>query len=100
KSMIINDQEKKNTAYHEAGHALVGSSIPGTDPVHKITIIPRGRALGLTQVLPLEDRFTISKEFTENNIAFLMGGRVAEELIFNHQTTGAGNDFERATTLA
>lgn len=100
KAMIISDEEKKNTAYHEAGHALVGASIPGTDPIHKITIIPRGRALGLTQVLPVEDKLTMTKEYAENNIAFLLGGRVAEEVALKHQTTGAGNDFERATHIA
>ncbi|MDZ4225084.1 MAG: ATP-dependent zinc metalloprotease FtsH, partial [bacterium] len=100
KSMIINDEEKRNTAYHEAGHALVAKMIPGTDPIHKVTIIPRGAALGLTQQLPTDDRYTHNKKFCEDNIAILMGGRAAEELIFHQPTTGAGNDIERATELA
>lgn len=100
KSMIINEEEKRNTAYHEAGHALVAKMIPGTDPIHKVTIIPRGAALGLTQQLPIDDRYTQNRLFCENNIAILMGGRVAEELVFNQPTTGAGNDIERATDLA
>ena len=86
--------------YHEAGHALVARILPGTDPVHKVTIIPRGRALGLTQQLPKEDRLNINQEFALNQIAILMGGRIAEELIFDQKTTGAGNDIERATGLA
>lgn len=100
KSMVISDDEKKVTAYHEAGHALVGKSIPGTDPIHKVTIIPRGMALGLTQTLPEKERLSLTNETAENNIAFLMGGRVAEELIFKNYTTGAGNDIERATDIA
>ena len=100
RSMIINDEEKRNTAYHEAGHTLVGKLIGGTDPIHKVTIIPRGAAMGLTQTLPIDDRYSLSKEYAENNIAFMMGGRIAEEVIFHHQTTGAGNDFEKATELA
>ncbi|PIU58410.1 MAG: cell division protein FtsH, partial [Deltaproteobacteria bacterium CG07_land_8_20_14_0_80_38_7] len=100
KSMIINESERKNTAYHEAGHTLIAKLIPGTDPIHKVTIIPRGAALGLTQQLPIDDRYTQNQEFCENTIAILMGRRVAEELIFNQQTTGAGNDIERATVLA
>ena len=100
RSMIINDEEKRNTAYHEAGHTLVGKLIGGTDPIHKVTIIPRGAAMGLTQTLPIDDRYSLSKEYAENNIAFMMGGRIAEEFIFHHQTTGAGNDFEKATELA
>jgi len=100
KSMFISDDEKKVTAYHEAGHTLVARMIPGTDPVHKVTIIPRGMALGLTQQLPEKDKYTQSKEYTEALISILMGGRIAEELIFNQQTTGAGNDIERATDLA
>ncbi|MBI2608865.1 MAG: ATP-dependent zinc metalloprotease FtsH [Deltaproteobacteria bacterium] len=100
KSMIISEKEKKNTAYHEAGHTLVGFKLKGTDPIHKVTIIPRGAALGLTQTLPQDDRYSYSKEYAENNIAFMMGGRIAEEIIFGHQTTGAGNDFEKATDLA
>lgn len=100
KSLIVGDEQKRCTAYHEAGHAIVGKFIPGTDPIHKVTIIPRGRALGVTQTLPMDDRLTLSKEFVENNIAFLMGGRVAEFEVFGHLTTGAGNDIERATELA
>ena len=100
KSMIINDEEKKNTAYHEAGHALVAKMTPGTDPIHKVTIIPRGAALGLTQQLPTDDRYTHNRKFCEDSIAILMGGRAAEELIFDQPTTGAGNDIERATELA
>ncbi|MBF0180329.1 MAG: ATP-dependent zinc metalloprotease FtsH [Magnetococcales bacterium] len=100
KSAIISDRERKTTAYHEAGHAIVAASIPGTDPVHKVTIIPRGRALGLTMQLPTEDRHSYSREQLENNIAVLMGGRLAEELVLNQWTTGAGNDIKRATDLA
>src|SRR5438034_9817329 len=94
KSMVLTDQEKRTTAYHEAGHALMAKLLPGTDPVHKVTIIPRGRALGLTMQLPVEDRHSYSKEFLYNNLAILMGGRVAEELVLHHITTGAGNDIE------
>lgn len=100
KSMILTDEEKRITAYHEAGHALVAKLLPGTDPVHKVTIIPRGRALGVTMQLPTEDRHNHSKEFLFNTLAILMGGRVAEELVFKHITTGAGSDLERATDLA
>lgn len=100
RSMIISNDEKRTTAYHEAGHALVAKLLPGTDPVHKVSIIPRGMALGLTQLLPKEDKYTFSQEFAENQIAYIMGGRCAEELIFNQRTTGAGNDIERATDLA
>jgi cell division protease FtsH len=100
KSMVISDEEKRNTAYHEAGHTLVGKLLPGMDPIHKVTIIPRGMALGVTQTLPREDRLSLTKEKAENTIAFLMGGRIAEELVFGHKTTGAGNDIERATELA
>jgi cell division protease FtsH len=100
KSMVINEKDKKITAYHEAGHALVGMLLTGGDPIHKVTIIPRGMALGLTQFLPEEDRLNISKKKAEVMIATLFGGRVAEELIFNDYTTGAGNDIERATTIA
>ena len=100
KSMILTDEEKRITAYHEAGHALMAKLLPGTDPVHKVTIIPRGRALGLTMQLPTDDRHNYSKEFLYNTLAILMGGRVAEELVFKHVTTGAGNDLERATDLA
>ncbi|HXV67474.1 MAG TPA: ATP-dependent zinc metalloprotease FtsH [Nitrospira sp.] len=100
KSMILTDEEKRVTAYHEAGHALMAKLLPGTDPVHKVTIIPRGRALGVTMQLPTDDRHNYSKEFLTNTLAILMGGRVAEELVFKHVTTGAGNDLERATDLA
>jgi cell division protease FtsH len=100
KSMIISDEEKKTTAYHEAGHAIVAKLIPKTDPIHKVTIIPRGRALGLTQQLPMDEKHTYPKDYLLNNIAILMGGRVAEELVLNIQTTGAGNDIEKASDLA
>ncbi|AJE03148.1 ATP-dependent zinc metalloprotease FtsH [Geobacter pickeringii] len=100
RSMVISEEEKKNTAYHEAGHTLVAKLIPGTDPVHKVSIIPRGRALGVTMQLPIEDKHSYSKESLLNRIAVLMGGRAAEELIFASLTTGAGNDIERATEIA
>lgn len=100
KSMVLTESERRTTAYHEAGHTLVGKFIPGTDPIHKVTIIPRGMALGVTQTLPNEDRVNLSRERAENNIAFLMGGRIAEELVLHQRTTGAGNDIERATDLA
>ncbi|TLY18305.1 MAG: ATP-dependent metallopeptidase FtsH/Yme1/Tma family protein [Nitrospirae bacterium] len=100
KSMILSDDEKRTTAYHEAGHALMAKLLPGADPVHKVTIIPRGRALGVTMQLPTDDRHNYSKEFLYNTLAILMGGRVAEELVLKHITTGAGNDLERATDLA
>ncbi|NGZ12121.1 MAG: ATP-dependent metallopeptidase FtsH/Yme1/Tma family protein [Nitrospira sp. LK70] len=100
KSTVLTDEEKRVTAYHEAGHALMAKLLPGTDPVHKVSIIPRGRALGVTMQLPTDDRHNYSKEFLSNRLAILMGGRVAEELVFRHLTTGAGNDLERATALA
>ena len=100
RTLVISDAEKRTTAYHEAGHTLVGKFMPGTDPVHKVTIIPRGMALGVTMTLPNEDRLNLSKDKAENNIAFLMGGRIAEELVLNQKTTGAGNDIERATEIA
>ena len=100
KSLVISESERRTTAYHEAGHTIVGKFIPGTDPIHKVTIIPRGMALGVTQTLPNEDRMNLSKDRAENTIAFMMGGRLAEELILNQRTTGAGNDIERATELA
>jgi cell division protease FtsH len=100
KSMIISDDEKKTTAYHEAGHTLIAKLLPDTDPIHKVTIIPRGRALGLTQQLPLDDKHTYTKEYLLNNICILMGGRIAEEIALNTQTTGASNDIERATEIA
>ena len=100
RSMIITLEERKNTAYHEAGHALVAKLIPGSDPIHKVTIIPRGRALGLTQQLPIDERHTYPKEYLVNSITILLGGRAAEQLVLDHETTGAGNDIERATKLA
>jgi cell division protease FtsH len=100
KSMIISLEERRMTAFHEAGHTLVAKMIPGTDPIHKVTIIPRGRALGLTQQLPIDEKHTYPKDYLLNNITIMMGGRVAEELVLNHQTTGAGNDIERATEIA
>ena len=100
RSMIISDNEKRTTAYHEAGHALVAILQPGTDPVHKVTIIPRGRALGVTQQLPSEDRLSMTKDFAEKRIAILMGGRIAEEIIFDQITTGAGQDIVMATNTA
>jgi cell division protease FtsH len=100
KSLVLSDEEKRTTAYHEAGHALIAKLIPGTDPVHKVTIIPRGRALGVTMQLPVDDRHGYSKGYLYNQLAILMGGRVAEELVLNEMTTGAGNDLERATDLA
>ncbi len=100
RSMIINDREKEVTAYHEAGHALIARLLPGTDPVHKVTIIPRGRALGLTMQLPIDEKHTHSKSFLLKTISILFGGRVAEKLVFDEITTGAGNDIERASELA
>ena len=100
KSMVISDKEKRITAIHEAGHTLVARLVPGTDPVHRVTIIPRGPTLGVTQQLPTEDRLNATKEWAEGKIAVLMGGRVAEELVFSHLTTGAGSDLEHATDLA
>jgi cell division protease FtsH len=100
RSMIISDSDKRVTAFHEAGHALVGKMMKGSDPVHKVTIIPRGRALGLTQQLPAEDRLNLSKDGANDQIAVAMGGRVAEELIFHQLTTGASNDIQVATDLA
>jgi cell division protease FtsH len=100
KSMIISEEEKKTTAYHESGHTLVAKLLPGTDPIHKVTIIPRGRALGLTQQLPIDEKHTYPKEYLVSNICIFMGGRAAEEIVLGIQTTGAGNDIERATTLA
>jgi cell division protease FtsH len=100
RSMIISEEEKRNTAFHEAGHTLVAKLLPGTDPIHKVTIIPRGRALGLTQQLPLDEKHTYPKEYLVNNIIIFLGGRAAEELVLGQLTTGAGNDLERATELA
>jgi cell division protease FtsH len=100
KSMIISETEKRNTAYHEAGHTLVAKLTPGTDPIHKVSIIPRGRALGVTQQLPIDDRYTYSKDYLMKALSILLGGRAAEEIALKHTTTGAGNDLERATELA
>jgi cell division protease FtsH len=100
KSLILSERERANTAYHEAGHTLVARLLPGTDPIHKVTIIPRGRALGLTQQLPLDERHTYPKEYLMDTLTVLLGGRAAEEQVFQHFTTGAGNDLERATELA
>jgi cell division protease FtsH len=100
RSMILSDEEKKTTAYHEGGHALVAALTPGTDPLHKVTIIPRGMALGVTMQLPIDDKHTYSKDFLEAQLAVLMGGRAAEEVALHHVTTGAGNDIERATEIA
>ena len=100
KSTVLSEQEKRTTAYHEAGHALVAKLIKGTDPVHKVTIIPRGRALGVTMQLPEDDRHTYHKDYLLNNLAVLLGGRAAEEITLDQTTTGAGNDLERATDIA
>jgi cell division protease FtsH len=100
RSMIISDSEKRTIAYHEAGHALVADLLPGADPLHKVTIIPRGRALGLTQQLPTDDKYNYSREYLINRITILLGGRAAEEIVFQQQTTGAGDDLEKATEMA
>ncbi|MBM3294701.1 MAG: ATP-dependent metallopeptidase FtsH/Yme1/Tma family protein [Candidatus Aminicenantes bacterium] len=100
KSMIISEEEKRSTAYHEAGHALVAALLPEADPIHKVTIIPRGMALGVTQQLPLDDRYTYSKDYLEAQLSVLLAGRVAETLFLNKTTTGAANDFEKATEIA
>jgi cell division protease FtsH len=100
KSMLLSDEEKRNTAYHEAGHALVAAKMPNSDPLHKVTIIPRGMALGVTMQLPIDDRHNYYKNYLETEIAILMGGRIAEELFLNVMSTGAGNDIERATDMA
>jgi cell division protease FtsH len=100
KSMILSDAEKRNTAYHEAGHALVAASLPNADPLHKVTIIPRGMALGVTMQLPIDDKHSYNKEYLLAQLAILMAGRIAEEKYMHHMTTGAGNDIERATDLA
>jgi cell division protease FtsH len=100
KSMIMTEQEKRNTAYHEGGHALVAAMLPDADPLHKVTIIPRGRALGVTMQLPAEDKYSHTKEYLESTITVMMGGRIAEERFLGHMTTGAGNDIEKATDLA
>lgn len=98
--MIIGPEERRAVAYHESGHTIVGRFLPGLDPIHKVTIIPRGMALGVTQTLPDEDQLTLSKSKAENMISFLMGGHIAESLVLGQKTTGAGNDIERATDLA
>jgi cell division protease FtsH len=100
RSMIISDDQKETTAYHEAGHTLVAKHLKNADPVHKVSIIPRGQALGITMQLPVEDRFNHDKEYLRDQIAIMMGGRLGEELVLNQMTTGASNDFERATQLA
>jgi cell division protease FtsH len=100
RSMVMPEEERRNTAYHESGHALVAMLLPKTDPVHKVTIIPRGRALGVTMQLPESDRYSMDKDRMLNTIAVLFGGRIAEEVFMNQMTTGASNDFERATQLA
>jgi cell division protease FtsH len=100
KSMIMSEDERKNTAYHESGHAIVAKLLPKSDPVHKVTIIPRGRALGVTMQLPEQDRYSYDREYLLNRIAVLFGGRIAEEVFMNQMTTGASNDFERATQMA
>ena len=100
KSMILSEEEKKNTAFHEAGHAFVACVVPHADPVHKVTIIPRGMALGVTMQLPVDDKHTYTRDYLESQLAIMMGGRVAEELFLNHVTTGAGNDIEQATEMA
>jgi cell division protease FtsH len=100
RSMVMPEEERRNTAYHESGHALVATMLPKTDPVHKVTIIPRGRALGVTMQLPAEDRYSQDRERLLNTIAVLFGGRIAEEIFMHQMTTGAGNDFERATAMA
>lgn len=100
KSMILSEEEKRNTAYHEAGHTLVAKLTPGTDPIHKVSIIPRGMALGITQQLPIDDRYTYPKEHLLKTLSVLLGGRAAEEVVFGHLTTGAGNDLEKVTEIA
>jgi len=100
KSMVMPEEERKNTAYHESGHALLGKLLPKCDPVHKVTIIPRGRALGVTMSLPVQDRYSYDSEFMLSQISMLFGGRIAEEVFMGQMTTGASNDFERATSLA
>jgi cell division protease FtsH len=100
KSMVMPEHERRNTAYHESGHAVVAKLLTKTDPVHKVTIIPRGRALGVTMQLPQEDRYSMDREHLLQNISVLFGGRIAEEIFMQQMTTGASNDFERATDLA
>jgi cell division protease FtsH len=100
KSLLLSGDEKKVTAYHEAGHALVAAKLPNSDPLHKVTIIPRGMALGVTMQLPIDDKHNYTKEYLETEIAIMMGGRIAEEMFLNQMSTGAGNDIERATEMA
>ena len=100
RSLIISEEEKRTTAFHEAGHALTAILLPGADPVHKVTIIPRGRALGITQQLPTDDKYSYSKDYLLNRITIALGGRAAEEVVFGQKTTGAGDDLEKATELA
>ena len=100
RSMVMPEEERRNTAYHESGHAIVAKMLPKTDPVHKVTIIPRGRALGVTMQLPVEDRYSYDRNYLLNHIAVMFGGRIAEELFMNQMTTGASNDFKRATEMA
>ncbi|MEN6584555.1 MAG: cell division protein FtsH, partial [Sulfuricella sp.] len=100
RSIVMPEEERRNTAYHESGHAVVARLLPKTDPVHKVTIIPRGRALGVTMQLPVEDRYSLNSEGILQNIAVLFGGRIAEEVFMGQMTTGASNDFERATEMA
>jgi cell division protease FtsH len=100
RSVVLSEMDRVNCAYHEAGHAVIAALLPGADPLHKVTIIPRGRAMGVTMQLPEADRHTYTKEFLETQIAVLMGGRVAEEIFMNHMTSGASNDIERATDIA
>jgi len=100
KTMLISEEEKKSTAYHESGHVLVSRLLPDTDPVHKVTIIPRGRALGVTSYLPIDEKHNYSRDYLESMLAQLLGGRAAEKIVFDHYTTGAGNDIERATDIA
>lgn len=100
RSVVMPEHERRNTAYHESGHAVVAYLLPKTDPVHKVTIIPRGRALGVTMQLPTEDRFSMEREEILQKLAVMFGGRIAEEVFMNQMTTGASNDFERATDLA
>src|SRR5205085_5732652 len=100
KSLIISEEEKRNTAFHEAGHALAAAMLPNADPLHKVTIIPRGMALGVTMQLPIDDKHSYNKDYLEAQLAILMAGRIAEEIFMHHITTGAGNDIERATEMA
>ena len=100
RSIVMSNEEKRNTAYHEAGHTMVGIKVPNADPVHKVSIIPRGMALGVTMQLPEGDRYSHTRDYLEGQVAIMMGGRIAEEIFLNHMTTGASNDIEKATELA